>query len=500
MFVSRRQALAQVLATGAAFGSSLNPERRRPNILFFLTDDQRRDAMSAYGNKILYTPNLDRIAASGTRFELGFATNALCRPSRASILTGQYSHSHQVLTNGDGRDLPGRDGLRRDQITFPQIFRQNGYWTALAGKWHLASEPGGFDEYAILPGQGIYLDPPMIVNGAHVQFRGHVEDVVGDQTIHMLEHRPKGKPFCMLSHFKAPHREWIPAARFADRFADVHIPEPRTFNDTLAGRPKAVRDAEDKLVDLPDFRDRGCPDSLTRAERKECNLQQLVKNYYRVLLGVDENVGRILDYLQDEGELENTIVVYTSDNGFFLGDHGLMDKRLMYEESIAVPFVIAWPAAMPKGVVDDKHLVINCDFAPTLLDLAGLPIPGSMQGKSLKPLLEGKNVPDWRASILCEYFEYPAVHCVRMNRGIRTHDWKLIHFWQDPQEWELYNLRDDPGETRNLAADPKYRQTLDELKQRLQQLREETHDVDLPSADPGPCEFGISGDGPKRSG
>jgi arylsulfatase A-like enzyme len=501
MPVSRRQAIAQLLATGAtvptAFASGAPGKKRPPNVLFFLTDDQRRDAMSAYGNKILKTPNMDRIAANGVRYNQGFVTNALCRPSRTSILTGQYSHTHQVLTNSDGRNLPGRAGLLPDQITFPHLFQRAGYWTALAGKWHLVNEPGGFNEYAILPGQGVYIDPAMIVNGAHVQFRGHVEDIVGDQTIHMLRHRPKDKPFCFLSHFKAPHRNWIPAPRFENRFEDVHIPEPRTFDDTLEGRSDAVRNSAMHVADLPDFRDRGCPDSLGPIDRKDCNLQQLVKNYYRVLLGVDENVGRILDYLGDEGELENTIVVYTSDNGFFLGDHGLMDKRLMYEESISVPFVISWPAALPKGVVDDSHLVINCDFAPTLLDLAGLPIPASMQGKSLRPLLEGKEVLDWRASFLYEYFEYPAVHCVRMNRGVRTHEWKLVHFWQNPQSYELYNLKADPDETHNLASDPKYRGTFNELKNRLEQLRKETNDVDLPATDPGPCEFGIAG-GPAR--
>ena len=469
------------------------PKGHRPNVLFFLTDDQRRDAMSAYGNKLLKTPNMDRIAASGTRFDLGFTTNALCRPSRTSILTGQYSHTHQVLTNSDGRNLPGRAGLLPDQVTFPHLFKDAGYWTALAGKWHLVNEPGGFYEYAILPGQGVYNDPTMIVNGAHVQFRGHVEDVVGDQTLNMLRNRPKDKPFCFLSHFKAPHRDWTPAARFAHRFEDVHIPEPRTFNDTLAGRSAAVRDSSMHIADLPDFRDRGCPDSLAPEPRKQCNLQQLVKNYYRVLLGVDENVGRVLDYLEDEGELANTIVIYTSDNGFFLGDHGLMDKRLMYEESISVPYLVSWPAVLPKGRVDDQHMVLNIDFAPTLLDLAGIPVPSAMQGKSVRLLLEGKEVPDWRASFLYEYYEYPAVHCIRKNRGIRTNQWKLIHFWEEPQSFELYDMKNDPDEVHNVASDPKYQNVFNELKDRLAQLRKESNDVEYPATDPGPCEFGISG-------
>jgi len=495
--LSRRGALGRIVAGAAgvtALKGSLGADAKKPpNVLFFLTDDQRRDAMSAYGNKLLKTPNMDRIAGNGIRFDQGFVTNALCRPSRTSILTGQYSHTHNVLTNSDGRDLPGRAGLLPDQITFPHLFKNGGYWTALVGKWHLVNEPGGFYQYAVLPGQGVYLDPTMMVNGASVQFRGHVEDVIGDQAIHFLKHRAKDKPFCFLCHFKAPHRSWIPAARFADRFQDVHIPEPRTFNDQLEGRSNAVRDSSMHIADLPDFRDRGCPDGLLPADRKECNLQQLVKNYYRVLLGVDENVGRVLDYLGDEGELENTIVVYTSDNGFFLGDHGLMDKRLMYEESISVPYVISWPAGLPKGTVDDKHMVLNVDFAPTLLELAGLPVPSAMQGRSLSPILHGQDPSDWRASFLYEYYEYPAVHCVRKNRGIRTHQWKLIHFWEEPQSYELYNLKDDPDEVRNVASDPKYKNVFDELKDRLAQLRKETNDVELPATDPGPCEFGISG-------
>lgn len=497
---TRRAALTRIAGATAAAGSlaPLLPQgRKRPNVLFFLTDDQRRDAMSAYGNKILQTPHMDRIAAAGTRFDQGFVTNALCRPSRTTILTGQYSHTHGVMHNSDGRNLPGRAALTPDQITFPHLFQKAGYWTALAGKWHLANDPGGFHQYAVLPGQGEYIDPTMIVNGASIQFRGHVEDVIGDQAVHFLQQRPKDKPFVLLCHFKAPHRSWIPAARFAHRYEGVTIPEPRTYNDTLEGRSPAVQNSAMSLADLPDFRDRGCPDSLSHVDRKNCNLQQLVKNYYRVLLGVDENVGRVLDTLQDQGELENTITVYTSDNGFFLGDHGLMDKRLMYEESISVPYVISWPAAMPKGKVDDSHFVLNVDFAPTLLDLAGLPVPASMQGRSVKPLLQGQDPGDWRASFLYEYYEYPAVHCVRKNRGVRTKRYKLIHFWEEPQSYELFDLQADPGEVRNVANDPRYKNVFDELKGRLEQLRKETHDIDLPTTDPGACEYGITGV-PKR--
>ncbi len=488
----RDNAISTLIGATAAEVLSSQP-RKRPNVLFFLTDDQRRDAMSAYGNKILHTPNMDRIAENGTRFDLGFVTNALCRPSRTSILTGQYSHSHGVLHNSDGRDLPGRAALTPDQITFPHLFMKAGYWTALCGKWHLANDPGGFHQYAILPGQGVYNDPTMIVNGATVQFRGHVEDVVGDQALQFLTNRPKDKPFLLLCHFKAPHRQWIPAPRFEHRFEHVTMPEPRTFHDNLEGRSPAVRNSSMSIADLPDFRDRGCPDSLERDARTRCNLQQLVRNYYRVLLGVDENVGRVLDYLHDEGELDNTIVIYTSDNGFFLGDHGLMDKRLMYEESISVPYVVSWPAALPKGKVDNKHFVLNIDFAPTLLDLAGVPVPSDMQGHSIQPLLKGSDPSDWRASFLYEYYEYPAVHCVRKNRGIRTHRYKLIHFWEEPESFELYDLESDPTEVHNVASDAKMKPVFDELKRRLEELRKETHDIDLPTPDPGPCEFGIGG-------
>jgi arylsulfatase A-like enzyme len=316
-------------------------------------------------------------------------------------------------------------------------------------------------------------------------------DVVGDQALEFLKQRPKDQPFCLLCHFKAPHRAWIPAERYAHRFDDVVVPEPRTFNDDFAGRPDAVRNSSMLLADLPDFRNRGCPDTLSRDERKRCNLQQLVKNYYRVLLSVDENVGRVLGELESTGALDDTFVIYSSDNGFFLGDHGLMDKRLMYEESISVPYAIRYPKLIPKGQVDDRHIVLNVDFAPTILDLAGVPVPSAVQGHSVLPLARGEAPADWRNSFLYEFYEYPGIHCVRKNRGVRTLRWKYIHFWEQPEAFELYDLQDDPGETRNLASDAKYRNVMDEMRGRLAELRKQTNDADLPTTDPGPCEFGI---------
>jgi len=495
--ISRRKAVKQILQGAASLvGATVaapslrvhafSQAPRRPNIVFFLTDDQRYDAMSCAGNPILKTPNMDRIAAEGVRFAESFVTNSLCRPSRTSILTGQYSHTHGVMQNSDGDNLPGRGALLPDQLTFPHLLQRAGYWTALVGKWHLLNEPGGFDQYAILPGQGEYEDPVMIANGAGVKFRGHVCDVVGDQALQFLDDRPKDKPFCLHIHFKAPHRDWIPAPRFAKYFEDVTVPEPRTFDNTLEGRPEAVRQTAMAVADMPDFERRGCPTDLSPPERKKCNLQAMVKNYYRVLLGVDQNTGRVLDYLDKQGLSENSVIIYMSDNGFFLGEHGLMDKRLMYEESIRVPLLLRYPARARKGYVDREHFALNIDLAPTLLELAGEPVPSWMQGKSLAPLLEGKPVP-WRESFLYEYYEYPGYHCVRKNRGVRTKRWKYIHYWELPEEFELYDLENDPEERKNLASDPQYAEALGKMRAELEKLRKETQDVDLPIKESGPC-------------
>lgn len=491
--ISRRHAVRRLVAgtAGLAAGAKLiHAQPRRPNILFFLTDDQRQDALSCYGNQILSTPHMDRVATGGLRFADMFVTNSLCRPSRTSMLTGQYSHTHGVLHNSDGRNLPGRGALLPDQITFPHLLQRAGYWNVIVGKWHLLNEPGGFAHSAIFPGQGDYQDPVLIVNGARMRFRGHSCDVVGDNALQFLADRPKDKPFCLLVHFKAPHRQWIPAPRYANRFKDVTIPEPRTFNDTLAGRPRAIQQTAMNVGDMPDFENRGCPTTLSRNEKKKCNLQELVKNYYRVLLSVDENVGRVLDYLDKQKLAENTVVFYGSDNGFFLGDHGFMDKRLMYEESIRVPLMIRDPTRAAKGAVDRQHLALNIDLAPTILELAGVPVPGNMQGRSLTPMLEGK-APQWRESFLYEYYEYPGSHCARKNRGVRTRNWKYIHFWEMPEEHELYDLEKDPGELNNLAGNPAYAAKLGEMRAELARLRKETADMDFPNADPGPCEFGI---------
>lgn len=470
------------------------PLRDAPNIIFFMTDDQQQAAMSAYGNRILKTPNMDRIAQGGVRFTQAFVTNSLCAPSRASFLTGLYSHAHGVITNGDSPAMRNQPGLRADQLTFPHLLRERGYYTALVGKWHIPSWPAGFDHWNILPGQGAYHDPEMIANGVRVKLRGHVEDAIGDQALTLLRERPAGKPFCLLCQFKAPHRDWSPAARFEKTFDDVEIPLPRTFEDRLEGRPEALRRAQMAIADMPDFRNRGVPATLPADERKRRNLQLLVKNYYRVLLGVDENVGRVLEFLDTNGLAESTAVFYTSDNGFFLGEHGLFDKRLMYEPSIRIPMLCRLPGRTPAGVVDTSHTVLNIDVAPTIIELAGLPPAPWMHGRSWLALLKDSNAP-WRDAFLYEYYEYPAVHCVRKNRGIRTDRWKLIHFWEQPEEWELYDLQTDPDETVNLAGRSEHAPTMLRLRARLEQLRREVGDVDPPGPAPlaGPCTSGIGG-------
>ncbi|MFN2441632.1 MAG: sulfatase/phosphatase domain-containing protein, partial [Thermoanaerobaculia bacterium] len=296
------------------------------------------------------------------------------------------------------------------------------------------------------------------------------------------------RPFCLLYNFKAPHRNWIPPARFADAFAEIDVPVPRTFEEKLEGRPEALRRAKMAIVDMPDFRNRGVPADLPPDEKAQRNLQELVKNYYRTLLGVDENVGRVLDWLDAKDLARDTVVIFTSDNGFFLGEHGLYDKRLMYEPSIRVPLLVRHPAGFAPRV-DGEHMVLNIDVAPTILALAGVPAPASMQGRSFAPLLAGEEIP-WRDAFLYEFFEYPdADHCVMKHRGIRTERWKLIHFYEQPEGWELYDLVADPDEMTNLAGTRKYRAIEEELRGRLASIRRELGDLDPPGSPPlaPPC-------------
>ena len=478
------------LAISESFAQARPVPTAAPNIIFIMTDDQQQASMSAYGNTILKTPNLDRIGAEGIRFNEMFVTNSLCAPSRASFLTGQYSHTHGVVTNGPSNSIfRNQPGLKEGGETFVDLLRRSGYYTVLVGKWHLRSLPTGFDQWIILPGGGgPYNDPEMITNGMRVKFRGHADDVVGDQALAFLQQRPKDRPFCLLYHFKSPHRNWVPALRFEKAFSNVEIPLPRSFDDSFEGRPEALRKTKMAVATMPDFRNRSVPESIASAERKKRNFQELARNYYRTLLSVDENVGRVLDFLDKSGLSKDTVVLFSSDNGFFLGEHGLFDKRLMYEPSIRVPLLIRFPARVKAGQVNSTNMVLNIDVAPTLLELAGIPVPIWMQGRSFLPLLDGAQTR-WREAFLYEYYEFPAEHCARKNRGIRTDRWKLIHFWEQPEEFELYDLQTDPDEMKNLYGQRDQEKRVRELRSRLDFLRRETGDIDPPgpSTVSGPC-------------
>lgn len=461
--ISRREFIkyssAGVLGTAFSFGAHFcKGAGRKPNFVFFLTDDQRWDAMSCAGNKIFQTPNMDRIAGEGVRFENMFVTTSLCGPSRASFLTGKYVHNHGVRRNGEALSL--------EHKTFPEFLKEAGYTTAFIGKWHNTDlgKGRGFDYTFGFEGQGRYHDPILSENfGPYVEHKGHVTDVLADHAIKFLEKDHEG-PFCLLLWFKAPHRSWLPAKRFESLHEDVKMPEPLTFNDTYEGRPEAVRNADMKIGDFDDVPD----------------LDTFLKNYYRTLVGVDENVGRVLDALERLRYEKNTVVIYSGDNGFFLGEHHFFDKRLMYEPSIRIPLLVKYPKMIRPGT--NQEMVLNVDIAPTILELAGVTVPENVDGKSFKSLLQSKNIP-WRKDFLYEYYEYPAVHMVRKNRGIRTERWKYIHYFEQPEEFELYDIQNDPEEVNNLYGNPAFGDVVEQLRARMKELRRETKDPDLGNTD-----------------
>ncbi|HSW02636.1 MAG TPA: sulfatase [Sedimentisphaerales bacterium] len=460
----------------------------RPNILFIMTDDHASHAMSCYGSKINQTPNLDRIAKEGMRFTNSFCTNSICAPCRAVILTGKYSHLNGQIDNNvifDG-----------SQQTFPKRLQKAGYETAIVGKWHLRSDPTGFDYWNILPGQGDYYNPVMIEMGQRKKHTGYVTDILTDHALGWLKGRGADKPFCLMYHHKAPHRNWQPGPKHLDLYEDVQIPEPATLFDDYEGRGRAAREQDmsiEKTMTRADLK-LTAPNNLTpeqkaawdaaygprnkafeeaRLEGKELvrwKYQRYMKDYLRCVASVDENVGRVLDYLDQSGLAENTIVIYTSDQGFYLGDHGWFDKRFMYEESLRMPLVVRYPKEIKPGSVNGD-IVLNLDFGETFLDYAGVPVPADMQGRSIRPILQGQTPGDWRTSMYYHYYEFPAVHSVKRHYGVRTQRYKLIHFYNDIDEWELYDLQSDPDEMKNLYGDARYADVVQELKAELKRLR-----------------------------
>ena len=488
----------------------------RPNIIFMMTDDHTTQAMSCYGGQLIQTPNMDRLAAEGIRMDRCFAVNALSGPSRACILTGKFSH-----VNGFTDNASTFDG---DQQTFPKLLQQAGYETAIIGKWHLISQPQGFDYWCILSGQheqGDYYNPDFIENGQPLREEGYVTDVVTDKAIAYLENRDKSKPFCLMYHQKAPHRNWMPAPRHLGMFNHTVFPEPATLFDNYEGRGTAARTQDMSIAhtltedwDLKLLtRNELLADTTNRlsqvyrrmpqdvqakwdsvyapriAEYRSGKLkgkeliswkyQQYMRDYLATVVAVDENIGRLLDYLEQTGELDNTIIVYTSDQGFFLGEHGWFDKRFMYEECQRMPLIVRYPKAIPAGSVSSA-IAMNVDFAPTFLDFAGVEIPADMQGRSLRPVLTngGAEPADWRKAAYYHYYEYPAEHSVKRHYGIRTKDFKLIHFYNDVDEWEMYDLANDPHELNNVYGRPEYADRQAELMELLRQTQQQYGDTD----------------------
>ena len=502
------------LAVGIGLTSaSAAPEK--PNILFIFSDDHALNAISSYGGRLAEvapTPHIDRLAAEGALFRNSFCANSICGPSRASILTGKHSHKNGFLRNS-------RKGFDGSQWTLAKTLRADGYYTAVVGKWHLVSEPTGFDFWEIYPGQGNYYNPDFLVmGGGKKRVEGYSTDIVTERTLELLRERDPDKPFFIMCQHKAPHRTFSPALRHLSAFDGIEIPEPDTLFDNYANRSKTlpnnemeidrhfhwaydakVRKDERGSVKLPKPDRYGTPEynRMTAAQRKEWDAhfgpenqsflksfaegelshedvvrwkyQRYLKNYLATVKAVDESVGRLLDYLDESGLAENTIVIYSSDQGFFLGEHGWYDKRWMFEESLQMPFVARWPGVIEPGSRPDA-LIQNIDYAPTFLEAAGIPIPGEIQGKSLLPILKD-GTQKVRDSIYYAYYEL-GEHAVPQHFGVRTDRYKLIYF-PGTDEWNLFDLVSDPEELRSEHANPEYAEIRKDLEKEYNRLREE---------------------------
>jgi len=461
----------------------------RPNIVWIFSDDHSYQTIGAYGGRLESlnpTPNIDRLAKAGMRFDRAYVGNSICAPARATLLTGKHSHLNGKLTN--------RGEFNHDQPQFQKILQKNGYQTVMVGKIHLNGRMQGFDYWDVLPGQGLYDDPVFISENGQTKESGHVSDVITDKALDWLDKKRSDKPFMLMVHHKAPHRNWTPADRHMDNYADVHIPEPANLFDDYSGRTTAAHEQAMEIDtdmrmggdlkvgegrhDPVQFAARNADFNRRQPTGKELvkwKYQEYMKDYLRCITGVDESVGRLLDYLEAEGLDENTIVMYSSDQGFYMGEHGWFDKRFMYEESYRTPLLVKWPGKVEAGSVNGD-LVQNIDFAETFLDLAGAPIPDDMQGKSLVPLMKGKTPDDWRTSLYYHYYEYPGGHSVRRHEGVSDKRYKLIRFYgQDvpgEEEWELFDLKIDPAEMRSVYGNPEYLGITKALKTELIRLKE----------------------------
>ena len=465
----------------------------KPNILYIMADDLTTQAISAYGGiykDIAPTPNMDRLAKEGMLFKNVLCTNAICGPSRSAILTGKYSHQNGYYKNEGGGQF------NADQWTFPQEFQNNGYQTSLFGKWHLGTEPVGFDVFKFHANsgqQGLYWNPLYNENGKKVKEKGYATNLTTDAALNWLaEGRKKEEPFLMLLQYKAPHRPWEPDEKYETLWDDIEMPYPSTFDDDYVGRELTAGDTE-MTMDYLSRRDmkltrpeglkgkekvqwdfygakRGQivqPEGMSEEEGKKWRYH--IKDYLACVKSIDDNIGRVLDYLDANGLSENTMIVLTSDQGFYLGDHGFFDKRFIYEESLRMPYMMKYPGKIKPGSVNED-IITNIDFAPTLLDVANIPNRERMQGKSFAAMLNNKTPKDWRQSMYYHYYEFPFWHHVQPHYGIRTQKYTLAHFYYNIDQWELYDLEKDPKQMNNVINDPNYQDEIIDLKAQLKDL------------------------------
>ncbi len=500
--------ILNLLWQSIAFGASL----KRPNIVFIFSDDHAVQSISAYGSRINKTPNIDRLAEEGALYQNSFCANSICGPSRACILTGKHSHINGFRRNGNRFD--------GGQTTFPKLLQEAGYQTALVGKWHLGTDPTGFNYWEVLPGQGNYYNPDFLqMDGSRKRYQGYCTDLITDFSLDWLKNRrDKSKPFVLMAQHKAPHRNWSPPKRHFDLYKDRKVPEPKTLFDNYSGRSRLLKENEMSLQnhfywghdmkfhgesEFPEHFLKSLPNreyqrmtpeqkkdwdtwyepknqkfiaemkagKLTDKEVLQWKYQRYITDYLKTVQAVDDSVGRMLDYLDESGLAENTIIIYSSDQGFYLGEHGWYDKRWMFEESLKMPFLIRWPAVIGKGI-KSTALIQNIDYAPTFLDAAGAAIPKEIQGRSLLPLFRnnGKPPSDWRDAIYYAYYENAAVHNVPLHDGVRTERYKAM-FFPRTREWNLFDLKTDPMEMKSLHDDSGYTVILKGLQQRYRDIR-----------------------------
>ena len=494
-FIQKTLALLAVAVLGGVVAEPQAETAKRPNVVFIFTDDHSAHAISSYGSRINKTPHIDRIAHEGMRFKKCYVTNAICGPSRAVILTGKHSHLNGFLRNG-------RAPFDGSQQTFPKLLRKSGYETAMIGKWHLKSVPTGFDHFDVLIGQGPYYNPPMRTTDAAGEVVveknvGYTTDIITDKGLEWLKNEREGdKPFMLMLQHKAPHRNWQPGPAHLNTFDDVEIPEPETLWDDYSGRTKAAANQTMTIarhLSANDLKLNAGPNNLTPEQKKlwdaaygpkneafrkaslqgreriKWMYQRYIKDYLRCVQSVDDGIGRVLKYLDDTGLAKNTIVIYSSDQGWYLGEHGWYDKRWMYEESLVMPFVVRWPGVIEPGSINDD-IVSNLDFAETFLDIAGAQIPGDMQGRSLLPLLKGDTPSDWRKTFYYHYYEFPGAHSVARHYGVTDGNYKLIHFYQN-EDWEMFDLTADPNELQSIYGRSEFAGIQSRLEKELKRLR-----------------------------